>query len=222
VDFDLEKLNEIPDPYESVAASCPPPKLAAGGPTHGRLERRRRGLVLLVCGALGAWIVRVGVAPRPLMPAWFVALALVLPTVVAVLAYLGATRPGRLGLGWPVRSLAAALAAAIVLFAVSALAAPAPALRLFTLQSTLACALTATVLGALPFAAGFFVFRRTLAGSAWLRMTLFGVGCGLVGAVLVRLHCPNDSIPHVLVGHGAALLAYGLLGARVGRGSVRV
>jgi len=222
VNFDLQKLNEIPDPYETAVESRPAPTLPSGGPTRGRLERRRRGAVLLVCVALGAWIVRVGVAPRPAMPAWFVALAFVLPTAIAVLGYVGATLPGRLGLGWPVRSLAAALAGVVVLFALSALGAPEPALRAFTLRSTLACAVTATMLGALPFTAGFFVFRRTLAGSAWLRMALFGVTCGLVGAVLVRLHCPNDSIPHVWVGHGAALLAYGLLGAKVGRGRMRV
>jgi hypothetical protein len=78
------------------------------------------------------------------------------------------------------------------------------------------------MLAALPFAAGFYVFRRALAGSAWLRMAIVGVACGALGAVLVRLHCPRDSFAHVALGHGAALVLFGALGVAVGRRSARL
>ncbi len=222
MDFDLDMLKEVPDPYDAGASSRPPPKLPPPSAGRGSLGRRRRAVLLAVLAVEVGWLLRAGMAPRLEMPAWFVTEAFVLPVAGAVLAWYAATLPGRLGLGLSVRRLHAALAIAVALFGLSALFAPQSSMRELTLRSSLACATASILFAGLPFAAGFFVFRRALAGSAWLRMGIFGIACGSIGAALVRLRCPNDSIPHILLGHGAAILLFGLLGGKVGRGIMRV
>lgn len=223
-DFDLDRLKEIPDPYEAIASSQPRPlpKLPSRGLGRGSLRRRRRTVLLAVLGVQVAWLLLAGVAARVELPAWFAIEAFVLPVAGAVLAWYAATLPGRLGLGLPVRQLSAALAATFVLFGLSVPFAPGSSTDEFTLRSTVLCAVTSTLLAGLPFAAGFVLFRRGFAGNAGLRMALFGGACGSIAAALVRVHCPKDSVAHILIGHGVAILLFSLLGAKVGRESVRV
>jgi hypothetical protein len=224
VDFDLDKLQEIPDPYEAEAAapSRPPPALSSPSPSRQAQARRRHVLLAVVLLLEAAWIARAGLAPRAGSTPAFALGAFGLPAAGAVLAWLAATRPGRLGLGLSPKRLVLALALTIALFAASALFTTDAALQPFTLSSTLACAATSVMLAGLPFAAGFYVFRRALPGSAWLRMAIVGVACGALGALLVRLHCPRESIPHIVLGHGAALILFGALGVATGQRVARL
>lgn len=223
MDFHLDQLTLIPDPYEAVAGSRPPPDLGSKVASRDTVRRRRRVLLVAVLAVDVAWTLRLGVGPRPELPAWFVIEAFGLPAAGAVLAWYAAmSLPGRLGLGLSRRRLVAAIAITVVGFGLSALLAPESARRAFTLRGSVGCLVSSLQLAALPFAAGLWAFRRTLTGCAWARMASFGIACGSLAGVLMRVHCPNEATAHVLLGHGAGIVLFGLLGAAVGRGTLRV
>ncbi len=215
-------MREIPDPYEDVSLSRVPPTISSATVNRTTVERRRRAAITIALLLETAWIAGEGFAARSELGASFVVAGFGFPLLGAGVAWLVFSRPGRLGLGLSHRRVAAGIATAIVLFGVSALFAPPSAMRMFTVSSTFTCATTAVLLGAVLFTAGVFAYRGMIAGSAWLRMAAFGVACGSLAAFILRLHCPGDSILHVLLGHGAAMLVFGLLGATAARRTMRV
>ena len=214
MDFDLNKLGEIADPFELDIAPRPAPAL----PPTPRISRGRTALACTAIALLWtAWLGREGLAPRPALSPTFVLCAVGLPVSVIVLAFAGFRHRGRLGLGLRLPILALIALVAAVGFVLSAFATQSTTPEVFTVQSTLSCVLTTSALAALPLLAGLALFRRTLVGNATARMLLFGLGCALLGTLLIRLHCPQESIEHLLLAHGVALPLFGLVGALLGQ-----
>jgi hypothetical protein len=223
VDFDLDKLRDIPDPYDaSVATPAPvvvPP--ATSGLSRSSV-RARRGLIIgLSLCVVTLTALRMGIAPRSEGAAFF-ALALALPALGGLLALFAAWSPGPRGLGLRTGQLALSAAVASALFVASTQAEYLGAAHPRTMHGTLGCGAVSVVLAAIPLFAGFLAFRRGLGGNVALRMLCFGVGSGVLGAVLLRVHCVNDGAAHVLLGHGAAIVFGAVAGALVGRVSARL
>ena len=218
--FDLDKLSEIPDPFEDeLPPPLPPPPLPSGGQPRARLRGFAWATAAAVLVLEIAWLVKAGMAPGRVTTPMLAALAFGLPALAAAVGWAGSLRAGRLGLGLPAARLGILVGVAIVAFLASAFYLPNPVP--FTFKSTLACGVTVTMLGALPFVSGALFFRRKVLGAVWLRAALYGVACGALGAVLVRMHCAKDSFAHVLVGHGAGIVIFGLLAAALARRFMR-
>jgi Negative regulator of sigma F len=220
VSFDLDKLSEIPDPFaEELPPAAPPPPLPASGPSRARL----RTVAWLACAIVlmleVAWLLKAGMAPGRATTPLLAALAFGLPALAAALGWTASLRPGRLGLGLPAARLGVVLGLTLAAFVASAFYLPTPVP--FTIKSTVGCGATVTMLGALPFVAGALVFRRKVLGAVWLRAALFGIACGALGAALVRMHCAKDSIAHLLVGHGAGIVVFGLVASFLARRFMR-
>jgi hypothetical protein len=214
VDFDLNKLDAIADPFDLEPAPRPAPPLPATPRTPPW-----RGAVVVAAALLllAGWISRSGLAERPTWTPTFILCAFGLPFCASLLAMVGFRHRGRFGLGLTLPKLVAIALLAAVGFVVSVVATPSIGADVFTLRSTLACAVTSSLLAALPLLAGFALFRRSLVGNAAVRTLLFGLGCALIGALLIRLHCAQESRAHLLVAHGAALPLFGCIGALLGR-----
>jgi hypothetical protein len=214
MDFDLDKLGEIADPFDLEVPPRPAPVLAA----IPRTSHWRSAVVLAaVALLLAAWVSRTGVASRPALTPVVAFCAFGLPVCASVLAFAGFRHRGRLGIGLQMSQLVTIAVIATLGFIVSVVMTPSSGGDVFTLKSMLGCAVMSTALAALPLVGGFVAFRRTLVGNAAVRMLLFGLGCALIGALLIRVHCTQESVAHLLLGHGVALPAFGLLGALVGR-----
>jgi hypothetical protein len=222
VDFDLDKLHDIPDPYAASAPAPSAPVPQGPSPTRSSVSRRRAVLVgVSLCFATLAAL-RMGVAPRQAPGAAFFVVALGLPAIGGLAALAAGWAAGAKGLGLRTAQLASALGVAVALFALSTLAEHLGAVHEGGMKGTGACAAISALLAAVPLAAGFVAFRRSLAGNVALRMACFGVGSGVLGAVLLRVHCPNDAAAHVALGHGAAVLLGALAGAIAGRATARL
>ena len=223
MDFDLDKLRDIPDPYDASVATPAPatdPPGASGLPRSS--VRARRGLLIGLSLLVAALLVLpLGIAPRTDGAAFFV-LALAVPALGGFLALSAAWSAGPHGLGLRTGQLALSAVVASALFLASTQAEHFGATHPRSMHGTLPCGALSMVLAAVPLLAGFLAFRRGLGGNVALRMLCFGVGSGVLGAVLLRVHCPNDGAAHVLLGHGAAIAFCALAGALVGRVSARL
>jgi len=176
------------------------------------------GLSLCVAALLA---LRMGIAPRSEGAAFF-ALALALPALGGLFALGAAWSAGPQGLGLRTGQLAVSATVASVLFLASTQAEHLGVAHPSTMHGTLSCGAVSMVLAGMPLVAGFLAFRRGLGGHVALRMLCFGVGSGVLGAVLLRVHCVNDGAAHVLLGHGAAIAFGAVAGALVGRASARL
>jgi hypothetical protein len=221
VSFDLDKLSEIPDPFadEPPPPPPPPPSLPIGGPSRARLRTLAWGSCAVVVALEIAWLLKAGMAPGRVTTPLLATLAFGLPALAAVLGWAASLHAGRRGLGLGASRLGLVAGLALAAFVASAFYLPSP--MAFTIKSTVGCGVTVTMLGALPFVLGAVVFRRKVLGAVWLRAALFGIACGALGAVLVRMHCAKDSIAHILVGHGAGIVLFGLLAAALARRLMR-
>ena len=223
MDFDLDKLRDIPDPYDaSVATPAPvvvPP--AASGLSRSSVRARRVLIIGLSLCVATLIALRMGIAPRSEGAAFF-ALALALPALGGFVALFAAWSTGPHGLGLRTWQLAVSAAVASALFVTSTQAELLGAAHPRSMHGTLPCGALSMVLAAVPLLAGFLAFHRGLGGNVALRMLCFGVGSGALGAVLLRVHCPNDGAAHVLLGHGAAIVFGAVAGALVGRVSARL
>jgi hypothetical protein len=222
VDFDLDKLHDIPDPYAASAPAPSAPVPQGPSPTRSSVTRRRAMLVGLALSVVTLVALGMGAAHRPAQHAAFYVFALGLPILGGLCALAAGWASGTKGLGLRPAQLASALGVAVALFALSTLAEHLGAVHEGGMKGTGACAAISALLAAVPLAAGFVAFRRSLAGNVALRMACFGVGSGVLGAVLLRVHCPNDAAAHVALGHGAAVLLGALAGAIAGRATARL
>ncbi len=74
----------------------------------------------------------------------------------------------------------------------------------------------ALVFAAPPAVIAGVVFRRGFLNAPGLRGALLGAVCGLSGAAGIHSHCAVVTFSHVLVAHGASIIACGVIGALLG------
>ena len=141
------------------------------------------------------------------------------PLVVCALAVLMASRVGRGWVGRPGVAAAAALAVASWMSGLIMVLAP----WLHGLgggdacRAVARCASGTVLLAAGPFVLAVLAFRHAFASSSGWRTASLGVASGALAAAAMGLHCSADGLAHLLLGHGAAMVAGGLVGLALGR-----
>jgi hypothetical protein len=216
---------DIPDPFgdagPSVAPQRPPPRPRAPSPTRARTRGVR---VLAIASAL---LYEVAVAARLHMhaagrPPGRLAIGLAAPLAAGAVVLAVGARRGSLGLGPPAARVALATAFGPALFvAASLLMLPAMDEGGQYWPHALACMVTGTALAAGPVALVALAWRRAFASAAAWRTAALGVASGALATTTLSLVCPDVSSWHVVVGHGAAMVLGGLVGAVVARRTAR-
>jgi hypothetical protein len=223
-DFDWQQLGEIPDPFAAAAARPAPREPSAAiraamgpSPARGRVRSLRVAALAIAVvyevAAVAAYRLRPDMAS---LPAWQLALGLLVPAAVALCAFGAAVRDGDRGLGEsPVRLRALTLGAPALFAFATWMALPHRGDPAFW-SHALDCMLTTAVLGAVPVVFAAWVMRRSFAAAAGWRAAAMGVACGALAATAISLVCASEDAGHVVVAHGAAMLVLGLLGGVAG------
>jgi hypothetical protein len=107
-----------------------------------------------------------------------------------------------------------AACSAVLFFLATALEAHGPAAPP---ASAIPCMVVTSVLLAVPFVLGALSLRHAFPTGARGRAASLGVAAGLLGAAVIRLHCPRDDAFHVMLGHGLPIALAGLVGLAVHR-----
>jgi hypothetical protein len=219
-DLDLQRLQEIPDPF---APSELPPSMAPfpRGASPTRADRARRSVLTaaVVLAYEVGWVVvverRRDIAT---IPAWSLALGLLIPLAASTLAFGAVSARGRRGLGLPASWLAVLCALAPVLFGALTLATSPPDTdtgRFWDLA--VRCMGVTMLLTAVPLAMGAWVFRHAFVAASTWRTAALGGACGGLAAATMSLACWHSGALHIVVGHGTMMLVGGAAGALLGR-----
>jgi hypothetical protein len=152
------------------------------------------------------------------LPAWSVALGLLIPLAAAALAFRAVSSKGRRGLGVPTSWLAALCTFPPALFVVATLATrPPDADAGHFWDLAVRCMGVTSVLTAVPLALGAGVFRHAFVAASTWRTAALGVACGALAAATMSLACWHDGALHIVVGHGTMMMVGGAAGALLGR-----
>lgn len=214
----LDAIADIPDPAAAVAARVapsPPAPPDAASPT--RIERRNR--IRFAAALAVAWIVavivRFGVRDDLVAPG-VLGLLVIWSALAAVGLALTLLPRGR-GLPPGIRAVQIALAAIPAIWIATAIArtASAPEAPL-TLRTAGACMTIANVMALGPLVVAGLLIRGSFTSAPALRGAAVGAAAGLLGAIGIHAHCPIEAASHVVVAHGAPLVAGALVGAVLG------
>jgi hypothetical protein len=125
----------------------------------------------------------------------------------AALAFAAALHRGRMGFGMPsalLRALALGLTALIALTPLWLRGAfPQPVLHAFGAP----CAAIVIIAGALALGVTWWLFRRSQPVGASARALALGAATAAWTGIVISLHCPGESLPHLVWGHSLPLLA---------------
>jgi hypothetical protein len=234
-DFDLSRLDEIPDvlPPE-LAAPVPVPPVGlptspgVAGPARGSLRTQRAVAFVVSLGWLAFQTVTLGLRPdfAKLGLPYILAL-IVFPAVLSAAALGIAIWPGRDGLGVGVTPLRVVALAGIVGVPLLALFFPVPfeyvsTSRLSFAQWVLVCWDVVAVMGAVPLVLAAVVLRRSFPVAATERAATIGVACGMGALTAMHLHCPNIQPAHVLASHVGPAVVLAIVAAVILRHTSRV
>ena len=219
-DLDLHRLTEIPDPFGPSRGPASKDAPRPGASPTRREVRRRRAIAAAAAVAYEAGWVLVVERRRDLgqLPAWTIALGLVIPLAAAALALAAVTRPGRRGLGEAASWTAGLTVTAPVLFTLATLTAwPLDAGEGHFWNLAVRCMGVTALLTAGPLVLGVVVFRHAFAAASVWRTAALGVACGATAAATMSLACWHGGALHAIVGHGAMMVVGGVAGALLGR-----
>ena len=220
-DLDLKRMGEIPDPFAGPLRGPAPERIQPAGASPTRSQvRRKRAIAAAAAVAYEVGWVLVVERRRDLgqLPAWTIALGLVIPLASAALALAAVTGAGRRGLGAPASWLAALTLMPPFLFSVATLVVgPLDAGEGHFWNLAVRCMGITALLTAGPLALGALVFRHAFAAASVWRTAALGVACGAMAAATMSLACWHVGALHAIVGHGAMMLVGGVAGALLGR-----
>lgn len=232
-DFDLSKLDDIPDVVPAAGRDAAPPPVAPrassriAGPSRAEL-RGRRWIVLGVAlawlaGHLGVLAIRADFAK---LGALYVLLQVALPAVLGAVSLGVALSPGRDGLGVGVglaRAVALASVAGMTLLT-AAMPLPFPYVPppgLTFGQWVIICGDIIAVMAAVPLVLAGVVLRRSFVAASMERSAAVGAACALAAVTTMHLHCENIQVGHMLLGHMVPAAAITVLAALVLRSVTR-
>ena len=219
-DLDLQRMTEIPDPFRPSRGPVPGGVQPVGASSARRQVRRNRAIAAAAAVAYEVGWVLVVERRRDLgqLPAWTIALGLVIPLAAAALALVAVTGSGRRGLGAPASWLAGLTVMPPALFAVATLVTgPLDGGEGHFWNLAVRCMGVTALLTAGPLALGAVVFRHAFAAASVWRTAALGVACGAMAAATMSLACWHVGALHAIVGHGAMMLVGGFAGALLGR-----
>ncbi len=204
----------IPDPVATDAALPlpPPPVLSEPSATRGSVRRQAALLAAAVIVFEGWLIARHGI--RNHVTVFVASFGIVVPLLFMALTFAG-TMSVRANVLSVVRGGAFALVALIVGALLSSGVGD-PSLR-----ASYACVGLSSVMALVPLACGLWITRRAFAWGAGLRAASLGLAAGLLGAGAIRIVCPNDALPHLVLGHVLPVALITLIGFAVGKRSAR-
>lgn len=225
-DFDLSRLDDIPDVIPADAdrapqapASAPRTKAIEGGPSRAELRSRR----WIAIAASFAWLTghlallsirtdfaKLGVA--------YPALQIGLPALLSAIALGVAITPGREGLGAGVTALRAIVIGGVAGMTALVAAMPLPFAyvppNVMTFgQWVVVCGDIVAMMAAVPLVLAAVVLRRSFVAASLERSAAVGAACGLAAVTAMHLHCENIQIAHVLAGHMIPAIAVTIVAA---------
>jgi hypothetical protein len=214
---------DIPDPVAPSSASASrsgePPRVPS--PTRGAMKVRRA----VALAALVAWpvavLLRWEIRPELAERASFVAGQAVLFVALLVAAGLVAISAGRRGLGGPVsRARIAAVGAPIAFMLVGLSWLPPGSPGSFGDVGPGAAILPCVSLGLLVVTpillVALWALGRAFPSAAGWRGAALGVAVGLVGSLVLTIHCSSPFGGHVALAHGLPIVIAGLVGGLLG------
>ncbi|MEH7827698.1 DUF1109 domain-containing protein [Gemmobacter denitrificans] len=172
----------------------------------------------MVALALYFWAygLRPGLAEALMLPV--VTAKLVLPMIVAALAFWLALVSARPGARPAMRWLILPLAIGSVLFAArAAQTAPGGLVSGMLGQTAAACLMSISAMSLGPTAAGILALRRGATTRPGMTGLLLGLASGAVVTAGYALHCPEDSPLFYVIWYGMAIFISGCIGAIAGR-----
>lgn len=233
-DFDLSRMDDIPDALPAADRGAPSPTPAprestlVAGPSRADLRRRRALAMAVSLAWLAGHIVLLSVrADLAKLGVLYPLLEIALPAVLSAVALGLALSPGRDGLGASVASLRGitllAIAGVPLLAAVLPLPFPYVPPTIFTFgQWVIICGDIIAVMAAVPLVLAAVVLRRSFVAASLERSAAVGASCCLAAVTTMHLHCENIQVAHVLVGHMLPAIAITIVAALVLRSVTRV
>jgi hypothetical protein len=220
-DLDLKRMAEIPDPFAGPSRVTAPERIhpASASPTRSQVRKRRAIAAAAVVAYEVGWVLVVERRPDlGQLPAWSIALGLVIPLAAAALALVAVTGAGKRGLGAPASWLAGLTLMPPPLFALATLVVgPLDAGEGHFWNLAARCMGITLLLTTGPLVLGAVVFRHAFAAAAVWRTAALGVACGAMAAATMSLACWHVGALHAIVGHGTMMLVGGIVGALLGR-----
>ena len=221
-DFDLDRLDDVPDPLEGVGSWPLPPRgggALAPSPTRARVAAMRWAAMAAALLYELAWIaIMNGRADLHSMPLSTLVIEVAIPAATAMVALAAAATSGKTGLGEPKGRLVALALLAPAIFVVGTLLAGPTVVDLDTFwPHALRCFAWTTLYAAGPLVLAAWAFRRSFAAMPAWRTAALGMAAGAAGAATMSFVCSVGSPAHVLVGHGGIIFVTALAGAAFGR-----
>lgn len=222
-DNDFDAMANIVDPFiddlESLAAiDTNAPKEPRHGLNRDQILRRR---VLCALGAVMYEGVMLGIMGVRGDLATLGIGTLVggagLPLLASALALLIATRTGPLRVGQAESVVGALLLGPLAVFCLSSLASMEGGSPPSFWVATAMCMIGTIMFAAGPLLLAILAFRRSFVAASHSKTAALGVACGALATGVFDLRCAVGSVPHVLLGHGAALVVGGLVGYQLAR-----
>jgi hypothetical protein len=220
-DLDLQRLLDVPDPFEDAARSVPP-TVAIGrrppSPSRSRVRALRASAVGAALAYEASWLAffRVHGGGRSTTA---VVVGATIPLVAGGLAWSAAMRRGVRGLGPAVGRIVGLTVSAVSVFTLGTLIlSPVNAdTQASFWQGAATCLIRSLMFVAGPLVLAALAFRHSFATASTLKSSALAVACGALAAVMMNFVCPDNAGFHVLVGHGAVMVLAGGVGALVGR-----
>jgi len=216
---EVPDFGDIPDPFDHAAWESPrvPPRPAVPYPTRER-TRAARGMALVLALAYEAVLIAAYGSHTVARTSAAVLVGAAIPGAAGLLALVASVHPGPRGLGLPRPALTSAAIAVPVLFCLGALIwlPGGPGRGDFT-TGVLTCIMNGAVLTAGPVALAATAWRRAFPAASEWRTAALGAACGSLGATALAVICADGSALHVILGHGAAIVLGGLVGAVLAR-----
>jgi hypothetical protein len=194
----------------------PVPVVLGSAPTRSTVQRRQ-WLALAVAAVWAvAQLAALGIRfDLGKLPSNYVALTVLFPLAIGIVALSLAVQPGRAGLGVPRSWLLPLVVIGPLSVVGTALLLPEPyasgiagnRLAIFM------CGNLALGWSAVPLLAAALGLRGAFAAGALWRSALVGTACGLGAAVAAQVRCPITGAWHIVLAHGGVVVIAALLGA---------
>jgi len=213
----------VPDPLGPAPEGLPlpplPPALARAAPDRAQMRRRQRCALVLSLAWLTSHLAVFGVRhDLGQLPLAYLSSQVGAPLLLAFASIYVATRPGPLGLGSGLGWVSAfAIGGPLSFWLIGALVPP-PHVAPPETRPWLGALLCSDVMLAwmsAPLFSAAVALRGAFAATTIWRSALVGAAVGLFSGGAINLHCESIDAFHLVVGHGAPVVAASLFGAFV-------
>jgi hypothetical protein len=224
-DFDLDRLDDVPDPLDGLDQVPLPPLRVAAFPSPTRSHVASVRSIALGAALLYelAWLAIMSKRDDlHTLGAVTLFFEVAIPIGAAVLALVAAAAPGARGLGEPkARLTTLALASPAVFIVATLIMSSSTAVGETDTQSfwlhCFRCFAWTSLYSAGPMVLAGWAFRRSFVVAPAWRTAALAMACAATGAATMSFVCSVGTPAHVLIGHGGMMFVAALIGAALGR-----